>query len=326
MEVNRIKKRVVGIDISIDRTICAIVDNRGNIIASESFRTSDYPDVTQFVKVLGNKILELTEANGGYENIRSVGVIAPSANSITGYIENASNLPWRGSIPLAVMLREHIGIAVGLSNDAHGSALGEYVFGHAHGMRNFIVVSLGVGVGSCFYSEGNEHKGYLGCAGEFGHIPVGNEGRSCGCGHNDCLETYVGARGIVVTAQRLMAASDAPSLMRDEESLTAKRIFEFCERGDKLAIETFMKTGDMLGRGLAIYASLVDPEAIILTGGVSRAGHWLLDPARESFEYHVFHNMRNKVKIFCSSIDNHDRDVLGASVVAWSVPQYSLFK
>ena len=315
MEEYNIKTRVVGVDISNERTTYAIVDIRGNIIAEDSFPTTDFPDVNNFVTALSERIVMLVEANGGYETIRSIGVSSPSSSLVSGCIENAANLPWKGVVPLAAMLRDRLGLAVGLSNDAHVSALGEYTFGSAHGMKNFIIISLGIGIGSCFFSEGREHQGHLGFAGEFGHAcVVESDGRECGCGHKGCLEAYVGAVGIARTARELLAESDAPSIMRD------------LEKGDELAIEVFRRTGYMLGVGLANYASLIDPEAIILTGGISHAGKWLLDPTYESFEEHVFGNLRGKVKILTSKLDDRERDVLGASALAWSVPEYSLFK
>ena len=326
MEEYNIKTRVVGVDSSNERTTYAIVDIRGNILAEESLPTYEYPNVNDFIETLSEKIVMLVEANGGYETIRSIGVSAPSASSVTGSIENAANLPWKGIVPLGVMLRERIGLAVGLSNDAHVSALGEHTFGSAHGMQNFIVISLGVGIGSCFFSEGHEHKGHEGYAGEFGHTCVVPDGRLCGCGHEGCLEAYVGAKGIVRTAQELMAASDAPSLLRNLEKLSPRTIAECCDQGDEMAIETFRRTGYMLGLGLANYASLVNPEAIILTGGISHAGKWLLAPTYESFESHVFGNMKGKVKLITSKLNDRERDVLGASALAWSVPEYSLFK
>ena len=326
MEEYNIKSKVVGVDISNESTTYAIVDLRGNIIAEDSFSTQDYPDVNNFVTALSEKIVTLVESNGGYETIRSIGVSCPSASSVSGCIENAANLPWKGVVPLAAMLRDRMGLAVALSNDAHISALGEYTFGSAHGMKCFIIVCLGVGIGSCFFSEGNEHRGHLGFAGEFGHTCVVDNGRKCGCGHNGCLEAYVGANGIVETARELMAESDAPSLMRDIENLSPRIIAELCDKGDEMAIETFRRTGYYLGLGLANYASIVDPEAIILTGGISHAGKWLVDPVCETFEPHVFGNLRGKVKILCSNMNNRERDVLGASALAWSVPEYSLFK
>ena len=326
MEEYKIKTKVVGVDISNELTTYAIVDIRGNIIAEESFLTCGYSDVNNFVTALSDKIVNLVEANGGYETIRSIGVSSPSASSVSGCIENAANLPWKGIVPLSAMLRDRIGLAVGLSNDAHVSALGEYTFGCAHGMKNFIILSLGVGIGSCFFTAGDDHIGHNGYAGEFGHTCVVKNGRACGCGHTGCLESYVGAAGIINTAKELMAESDAPTIMRNLEKLSPRTIKECCDQGDEMAIEVYRRTGEMLGLGLANYASLVDPEAIILTGGVSHAGKWLLDPTCKSFEEHVFGNLRGKVKMLVSKLEDRERDVLGASALAWSVPEYSLFK
>jgi glucokinase len=326
MEECNIKSRVIGVDISNARTTFAIVDLRGNILAEEFLPTYEYPNVNDFIEVLSENILMMVEANGGYETIRSIGVSAPSASTVSGCIENAANLPWKGVIPLAVMLRERIGLAVGLSNDAHVSALGEQAFGSAHGMQNFVVISLGVGIGSCFFTEGREHLGEGGYAGEFGHICLQRDGRLCGCGHRGCLETYAGAKGIVMTAKELMAASDKPSLMRTLEKLSPRTIKACCDQGDEMAKEVYRRTGHYLGVALATYASIVDPEAIILTGGISHAGKWLLDPTYEAFESHVFGNMTGKVKLLTSKLDDRERDVLGASVLAWNVPEYSLFK
>ena len=323
MEEYKIKTKVVGVDISNELTTYAIVDIRGNIIAEESFLTCGYSDVNNFVTALSDKIVNLVEANGGYETIRSIGVSSPSASSVSGCIENAANLPWKGIVP---MLRDRIGLAVGLSNDAHVSALGEYTFGCAHGMKNFIILSLGVGIGSCFFTAGDDHIGHNGYAGEFGHTCVVKNGRACGCGHTGCLESYVGAAGIINTAKELMAESDAPTIMRNLEKLSPRTIKECCDQGDEMAIEVYRRTGEMLGLGLANYASLVDPEAIILTGGISHAGKWLLEPTCKSFEEHVFGNLRGKVKMLVSKLEDRERDVLGASALAWSVPEYSLFK
>ena len=323
---HNIKSEVVGVDISNELTTYAIVDIRGNILAEDSFNTYDYLDVNNFEATLSEKIITLVEANGGYERIRSIGLSSPSASSVSGCIENAANLPWKGVIPMAAMLRDRLGLAVALSNDAHVSALGEYAFGSAHGMSNFIIVSLGVGLGSCFFTDGADHVGHLGYAGEFGHTCVEENGRLCGCGHRGCLEAYAGASGIIRTAKEMMEGSDAPSLMRNLEKLSPRTIFECCEQGDEMAIDVFRRTGRMLGLGLANYASIIDPEAIILTGGISHAGKWLLEPVYESFENHVFGNMRGKVKILLSRLNDRERDVLGASALAWSVPEYSLFK
>ena len=326
MEENNIKTKVVGVDISIESTTYAMVDVRGNILAEDSFPTEDYPDVNNFVTALSEKIVMMVEQNGGYETIRSIGVSCPSASTVSGCVENAANLPWKGIVPLSAMLRDRIGLAVGLSNDAHISALGEHAFGSAHGMKDFVIVSLGVGIGSCFFSDGHEHCGHGGYAGEFGHTCVYPDGRQCGCGNKGCLEAYVGAKGIVQTAQEMMAESNAPSMMRTLEKLSPRTIKECCDQGDEMAIEVYRRTGRILGQGLATYASLIDPEAFIFTGGISHAGHWLLDSAEEVFNELVFGNLKNKVRFIVSTFNDRERDVLGASALAWSVPEYSLFK
>ena len=321
-----IKTRVVGVDISMERTTFAIVDIRGNIVADSHIDTLSYADVNSFVSALCEGIVMLAEANGGLETIRSVGVSSPSTNFVTGCIENATNLPWKGVIPLAALMRDQLGLAVGVANDAHASAVGELVFGSAHGMKEFIVLNIGIGLGSCFFSRGREHLGAGGFAGEFGHTCIIEDGRLCTCGHKGCVESYVSARGIVQTAEELMAESDAPSLMREQERLSPRIIAECCDKGDQMAIVVYRRTGRVLGIGLANYASIVNPVAIILAGGISQAGKWLVLPTRESFEEHVFRGIRGKVKIFASTLDNRTRDVLGASAVAWDVKEYSLFK
>lgn len=327
MSDEQIKTRVIGIDVGVERTTCAIVDIRGTIIAKEAFHTSSYPNVNEFVAVLSEKIVTMAEANGGYENIRSIGISAPSANFMTGCIENASNMPWKGRIPLAALLRDRVGMAVALANDAHITALGEKTFGSAHGLQDFIVISLGHGgVGSCIFSGGVPYLGVDGFAGEVGHTCVEVGGRTCSCGRKGCLEEYASARGLVQTARELMAASDQPSLMRDLEELTPQTLVRCCEQGDAMAQEVFRQAGFMLGIGLANYATVVNPEAIILTGELTSVGHWLMNPMRESFREHVFHNIREKVRILVSILNDDDRDVLGASALAWEVKEYSLFK
>ncbi|MBQ9204224.1 MAG: ROK family protein [Prevotella sp.] len=321
-----IKKRVVGVDIGNARTTLAIIDVRGNVISHDSFPTSDYPDINKFVDQLTTVIIRMSEANGGYDTIRSVGISCPSAVYLSGCIENAANLPWKGVIPLEAMLRDRLGLAVALGNDAHNTALGEKMYGAAHGMKNFIVLNLGVGLGSCFFSEGHEHQGANGYAGEIGHTCIVDKGRLCPCGLQGCLEAYVAAAGIVQTAHEVMAESKTPSKMSQYEHLDPKLIAELCDEGDELAIKTYCRTGYLFGLGLATYASIVNPEAIIITGGVSHAGRWLLEPTKESFETHVFRNMRGKVRLILSDLNDAERDVLGASALAWEVPEYSLFK
>lgn len=321
-----VKSRVIGVDISLDETSFAIVDVRGNIIARDEFSTQDYVNVNDYISTLSERVVMLAEANGGYESIRSMGISAPSGNYLTGCIENAPNLHWKGVVPMAAMLRDRLGIAVALGNDAHLAALGEHAFGSAHGMTNFVLIALGHGIGSCIFSNGEVHLGADGFAGEVGHTCLVLNGRTCGCGKKGCLEAYCGAHGIVKTACEMMEQSDEPSLMRTIEKLTPKKISECCDQGDKMAIDVFERTGRMLGMTLAGYASILDPEAIVFSGGVSHAGHWLMNPAKEEFEAHVFHNTRGRVKFLMSALEDHERDVLGASALAWGIKEYSLFK
>jgi len=326
MEQGSIKRRVIGVDIGTIRTSYAIIDVRGNVIAENNFSTKDYPKVEQYVDKLTGAIVEISEANGGLETIRSVGISAPSGVYLSGCIENSPNLPWKGVVPLAAMLRDRLGLAVALGNDAHNSALGEKMYGSAHGMKNFIVLNIGVGLGSCFFSEGHEHQGAGGYAGEIGHTCIEEDGRTCACGLKGCLEAYVASAGIAQTARELLVECDVPSKMRDIAHLDSEIIAGLCDEGDELAIEVYRRTGHTFGRGLATYAMIVNPEAIIITGGVSHAGHWLMDPTRESFEKHVFGNMRDKVRLMKSDLNDKERDVLGASALAWEVSEYSLFK
>ena len=320
------KSRVVGVDISVKRTSCAIVGVRGNIVAQSFFATNDYPNVSHYVTKLCEEIVALTEANDGFESIRSIGISSPSANYLTGCIENAANLPWKGVVPLAAMLRDRMGIAVAVANDAHVTALGEYTYGCAHGMRNFIIISLGHGIGSCFFSDGVVHLGTDGFAGEIGHTCYEHEGRECGCGRHGCMEAYCAAKGIIATAREMMEQSDEPSLIRSLAELTPKTIADCCEQGDAMAIEVYRHTGKILGISVANYASLLAPEAVIFTGGIANTGHWLFDPAYKAFEENVFQNIRGRVKFLRSTINDRERDMLGASALAWGIKEYSLFK
>ena len=323
---NGIKTRVVGVDISLERTSIGIVDIRGEIIATCYFTTANHPVIGDYLAVLCEHIQQLVEQNGGFESVRSVGICVPSGNFRTSSIENPPNLPWKGVIPLAAMLRDRLGLAVALANDAHAKALGEQTFGAAHGMRDFAIVSIGHGLGSCFFSNGVPHLGYDGFAGEVGHTCFVPNGRQCGCGKKGCLEAYVAANGIIQNAKDIMAERSEPSKMREVEVLTPHIIHEFCEMGDELAIETYRRTGYYLGLGLSGYASILNPEAIVFTGGIAQAGKWLLEPANQTFEEHIFHNIQGRVKFVVSNLENRTRNMLGASVLAWDVKEYSLFK
>ena len=324
--VDEIKTRVVGVDIREVKTTYALVDIRGEILAIAYFSTMDYPDVNNFVTALSEKIIMLVEENGGYERVRSIGISAPSSNYLTGCMENAANMPWKGVVPLAAMIRDRMGLAVALANDAHITALGEKAYGSAHGLKDFIVVSLSHGgLGSCIFYDGKPHLGVNGFAGEVGHTCVEINGRQCGCGAKGCLETYCSDKGLLMTIQELKNEG-LSTILDDYKTLSIPTIVQCCDQGDKLAIEAMRRTGFTLGLGLANYASVLNPEAIILTGDMMAAGKWLLKPMRKSFDEHVFHNIQGKTRLLVSILKEGERDVLGASALAWDVKEYSLFK
>ena len=325
--IDKIKTRVIGIDIRLDKTTYGIVDIRGEIVAQDYFDTSLYPDVNDYITALADRLISISEENGGYESIRSIGISVPSASSVTGCIENAANLPWKGVIPLAAMLRDRVGMAVALANDAHITALGEKAYGSAHGMKDFVVVSLSHGgLGSCFYSNGQPHLGAQGFAGELGHTCIHVGGRQCGCGNRGCLETYCSDKGLISTIKELKEKGLSTTLPDDLDKLKIAAISQYCDKGDELAIEALRQTGELLGLGLANYASVLNPEAFILTGDLTLAGKWLLKPMKKSFEEHIFRNIKNSTRILVSILKEGERDVLGASALAWDVKEYSLFK
>lgn len=328
MDENTIKRHVVAIDISTNFTTYAVVDLQGGILAKESFLTSDCSNVAEYVSVLSDKIIMLVEQNGGYESIRSVGVSAPSGNFITGSMENASNMPWKGHVPLAAMLRDRLGLAVAVGNDAHVTAVGEKSFGAARGLRDFIVVNVSShgGVGSCIYLDGRPHLGSEGFAGEFGHMCLVHGGRQCSCGLKGCVEEYTAERGLVKTVLELIDETGKDSILKGVGNMTIKTVADASEQGDEVAIEAFRRTGLYLGRALATYASLIDPEAIILTGDMMIYSKWVMDAMHESFDANIFQNMKGKVDILISPLNNSERDLLGASALAWEVKEYSLFK
>lgn len=322
----RQKSKVIGVGIRSDKTAYAIIDNRGNILARDDFDTPHYPNINDFVTRLSDGIMDMMEENGGYESVRSIGVSVPSGNSQNGCIENSPNFPWKGVVPLAAMLRDRLGLSVALDNNANAMALGEFAYGSAHGMKDFLVISLGSGMGSCIFCNGRIYHGTHGFAGEIGHTTYIPNGRPCGCGNKGCLERYTASKGVLQTAREVLEESDAPSMMRNAEVLTLSHIISFCKQGDELAIEVMRRTGHALGFGLANYASIMNPEAIILVGTVAKARKWIVEPANEVFENHVFHNVQGKVKIMTSTYETSELCVLGASVLAWGVKEYSLFK
>ena len=323
----KIKTRVFGVDLSLEVTTYAIVNIRGKVIAKDSFATLDYDDINDFVSALYDRLIRMAEENGGLELIRSIGISAPSANFKTGCIENASNLPWKGVVPLAAMLRDRLGLAVAVGNDGHVTALGEMTYGSAHGMKNFIVMTFThAGVGSSIFISGRPHLGANGFAGEIGHTCIVPDGRQCGCGSRGCLETYVSVYGMVQTARDLLKESDVPSLMRNIENVNVQSLLFCCQKGDAIALEAVRRSGVILGRALANYASVLNPEAIILTGDILQFVEWLMPSVRQTIEENVFHNLRGRVRILASILDEENRTLLGASALAWDVKEYSLFK
>jgi glucokinase len=320
------KDKVFAVQLALKRTSYAIVDIRGNILARDEFPTIEYDNVNDYVSALCEKLVDMMLANDAFGAIRSVGVSVPSSNHLTGNIENPANLPWKGVIPLAAMMRDRLGLAVTLGNKPHVRALGEIEFGAAHGLKDFVLLTIGNGFGSFVYSNGQAYLGADGFAGEIGHTCGFTKGRQCACGKYGCMEAYVSHLGILKTAEEVMAESNEPTMMRGLKNLTPKSITVFCEQGDQLAIEVMHRTGQVLGWSLANYCSVMDPEAIIFTGGISRAGKWLLEPAEEEFNKIVFHNIEGRVRFIQSTIDPDISDLLGASILAWDVEEYSLFK
>jgi glucokinase len=316
---------VIGVDISRKWTSYAIVDIRGNIVAKDSFPTANYPNEIEFGNELLNRLQVMMDNHGGRETIRSIGVCAPNGNMVTGRLESPVNLPWN-TTPIVSVMRDLLGMAVIVANNTVCAALGEKMYGMARGMRDFILVNIDDGVGSCAYVNGNCMTGTEGFAGELGHTCVVDEGRQCKCGHKGCLEAYTSTYGVVATAREMLEDDTRESLMRDASELNFKTVLECCEQGDELAQEVFRKTGRLLGIALANYASLFNPEAIILTGTVVKAGHFLLDSTRQSFEEHVYRCIVGRTRIFYSKMIDYERNLLAAGLLAWEVKEYSLFK
>ena len=319
MEEYQIKTKVVGVDISNERTTYAIVDIRGNIIAEENFPTGDYPDVNNFVKNLSDKIVNLVEANGGYETIRSIGVSSPSASSVSGCIENAANLPWKGVLPLGEMLNKALDLPVAVTNDANAAAIGEMTYGAARGMRDFIMITLGTGVGSGIVVNGQLVYGSDGFAGELGHTCAIRDGRQCGCGKKGCLETYCSATGMARTAVELLSTRQDASLLRDLDpaAITSKDVYDAAIKGDALAKEIFDYTGRIMGQAFADFVSFSAPEAIVLFGGLAQSGDLLLKPIREAMEANLLPYWKGKVKLIPSALKSSESAILGAAALGW---------
>ena len=319
MEQNRKKLYTVGIDIGGTNTVFGIVDEQGHILSHDGIKTKDYPDINVYADTVAGHLRSLIEAAGGIELINGIGVGAPNANYYTGQIEQAPNLPWKGTVPLARMLRERLPLPVTLTNDANAAALGEMTYGVAHGMKDFIMITLGTGVGSGIVINGRLVYGHDGFAGELGHVIVRRGGRLCGCGRRGCLETYCSATGIVRTVHEMLSSTDTPSLLRDIplDKVTSKDIYDAAEQGDKLALEFFRFTGTVLGEAFADFIAFSSPEAIVLFGGLAKAGAYIMAPIREAMDANVMSIYKGKTRLLTSALKDSDAAVLGASALAW---------
>jgi glucokinase len=314
----------IGIDIGGTNTVFGIVDKRGHIINQGSIKTSTYTEINDYINNLAISVQEIIDQVGGSGNIKGIGVGAPNGNFFTGCIEFAPNLPWKGVIPLAQMLTDKLNIPVALTNDANAAAIGEMTYGAARGMKDFIVITLGTGVGSGIVINGQLVYGHDGFAGELGHTTIIREGRLCGCGKQGCLETYTSATGVARTAKEyLRTRNDASSLRElDIDTIESKDVYEAAVKGDKLALEIFEYTGQLLGESFADFVAFSSPEAIILFGGLARSGKFIFDPVRKNMEENMLPIYRNKIKLLISELKESDAAVLGASALGWEVKDY----
>lgn len=313
------KKLVAGIHIGGAETAFALVDEFGKIYASGEFSTGDYPDFNEFVAALKKGIKELSQKLNQPHEIEAIGIGAPNGNYYTGEIENATNLVWKGKLPLARQLSALFGIPTVVTNDANAAAIGEMIYGGAKGMKNFTVITLGTGLGSGIMVDGNVLYGHDGFAGEFGHMRVVREnGRECGCGRKGCLEAYASARGVKRTAFELMARILGPSSLKEipYSKLTAKDIAIAAKAGDAIAKQALEVTGDILGEALSDLVAITAPEAIFLFGEMAYAGDMLLNPTKKSFEKHVMPLWKGKVNLMLSSVDSEKAPLLGAAALA----------
>ncbi|MDD6786466.1 MAG: ROK family protein [Bacteroidales bacterium] len=319
MEKKAVKPYVVGMDIGGTNTVFGIVDQDGNVVCQDSVKTKAYPIIEDYVNAIGEKLDVLIESVGGKEKINGMGVGAPNGNYYTGNIEFAPNLSWKGIVPLAKLFGERIGVPCKLTNDANAAAIGEMTYGAAKGMKHFIMITLGTGVGSGIVIDGKLVYGHDGFAGELGHVIAVPDGRLCGCGRKGCLETYCSATGIVRTAKEVLTSSYDPSMLRNipESELTSKDIFDCAMAGDAIAKDIFQKTGELLGKSLANFTAFSSPEAFIIFGGLAKAGDLIFKPVKEAMEENMLAVFKNKVKVLPSQLKDADAAVLGASALGW---------
>ena len=325
MSTQTLKPYVIGLDLGGTNSVFGIVDSRGEIKATTAIKTQGYETVEAYVDACVDALQPVIEEVGGIEQIKAMGIGAPNGNYYNGTIEFAPNLPWAhdGVVPLAKMFSERLSnIPVGLTNDANAAAVGEMIYGVARGMKNFIVITLGTGVGSGIVINGQVVYGCDGFAGELGHVIMRREnGRSCGCGRNGCLEAYCSATGVARTARELLAKTEEPSLLRelDPEKITSLDVSIAAGKGDKLAKEIYEFTGNMLGEACADFAAFSSPEAFIFFGGMTKAGDLIMDPIKRSYKEHALKIFRDKPQFLISGLDGSSAAVLGASAIGWEL-------
>ena len=321
---NLIKPYVIGLDLGGTNSVFGIVDSRGDIKATTAIKTQGYETVDEYVEASVEALKIIIDQVGGIEKIKAMGIGAPNGNYYTGTIEFAPNLSWghNGIVPLAKMFSDKLGIPVALTNDANAAAIGEMTYGVARGMKNFIVITLGTGVGSGIVINGQLVYGSDGVAGELGHVIMNRvNGRPCGCGRKGCLEAYCSATGVARTARELIETTDEPSLLRDMPAadITSLDVSIAASKGDALAKRIYEFTGNMLGEACADFAAFSSPEAFIFFGGLTKAGALLMDPIKKAYEENVLNIFKGKAKFLVSGLDGSSAAVLGASAVGWDI-------
>ncbi len=316
-----IKPYVMGIDIGGTNTVFGIVDARGHVVASDSIKTRKHANFDDYIKELHDGAERLIKLNDAEGKIQGIGIGAPNANYYTGEIVNPPNLPWGPIIPLAETVSKVFGgIPVAITNDANAAALGEMTYGAARGMKDFIMITLGTGVGSGIVVNGQLVYGHDGNAGELGHVIMKrNNGRICGCGRAGCLEAYCSATGVARTAREFLEIRTEPSMLRnlDIEEITSKDVYDAAMAGDAIAKDVFEYTGKLLGEAIADMIVFSSPQAIILFGGLAKSGELLLRPLQESLEKNIMPIFKGKTKVIISELKESDAAVLGASALGW---------
>ena len=324
MEEIKDTQYVVGIDVGGQTSKLGVVDARGDVLAQTVIRSDTYgDDAGAFISALADAVKKVIKEAGKEGQVRGVGVGAPNGNYYTGEVAFAPNLAWAAnkSVKFAEMLSKKLGgLPVSLTNDANAAAVGEMTYGAARGMKNFIMITLGTGVGSGIVIDGKVVYGHDGFAGELGHTTVvQHNGRTCGCGRTGCLEAYCSAIGVAKTAREWLEMSKEPSLLREVENITSKDVYEAAKEGDALAIRIFEYTGTILGRKFADFIAFSAPEAIVLFGGLARSKEFLYEPMMKAMNDNVLNIWKDKVKIVFSQLKESDAAILGASALAWEL-------